>query len=71
MENFNFLSSFDWEYEYSRDEIFYEERQQQIINEFYLWENVGRAPAEIEVIIPFKLKKNENKHNTLPLRGIN
>ncbi len=60
----NDLLNCDWEYEYSRDEIFYMERQQQIEHEYYMWEQQNRKPAEIKVII--KKPKHETDSNPLP-----
>lgn len=58
----------DWEYEFLKDEIYKIEREQIIINEYYLWEEKEtikkRKPAEIKVVI--KKPKHESNNNSLP-----
>jgi hypothetical protein len=59
---------YDWEYEYLKDAIFLEERNQQIMNEYYQWEEEiaikKMKPATIEVVI--KKPEYETNNNTIP-----
>ena len=68
MSSIEYFMNCDWEYEYSKDEIFQMERENQIMNEYYQWVEQealkDRKPAIIEVII--KKPKHETNNNTLP-----
>jgi hypothetical protein len=58
----------DWEYEFLKDAIFLEERNQQMINDYYQWEEEiaikKMKPATIEVVI--KKPEYETNNNTIP-----
>lgn len=60
----------DWEYEYSRDQIYAMERQHQVELEWQQWEedqaNKKIKSAVIKVLTP---KKYEVSHNTSSIRG--